>query len=452
MKQLITRLFLWYLRSLSQVQLLKNNPVVIGITGSAGKTSTLHAVAATLSDHESIKVSYKANSETGIPLNILGLKPTKFSVKEWLVLLVRAPLQLVLNWEKYQTYIVEMAIDSPFPPKNMTYLLEIVQPEIGIFLNARPMHSEPFDALVKESDAAARRQAVITLIAAEKGKLIRQLPATGVAILNSDDPAVVQFEHHTNARVLTVGFAPSATIRVLSVQASLTGTTVHLQYESQQAQMSLPAVALPQHFGLTIAAGVAAGVARNMSFQEACNSLSANFTLPPGRASLIAGKNGSTLLDSSYNASAQAVCDMLELLSQLPATQKIAILGDIRELGAVTQLEHETVAQAAAKVCDIVCLVGPQMKQYALPILAKTEVETQWFETASQAASFIEPQLTANTTVLVKGSQNTLLLEIAVEQLLAEPGIADQVLCRRGDFWDAQRAKLIPRTSSQPQP
>lgn len=442
MKQLLILFFLWYLRALAQLQLFKNRPAIIGITGSAGKTSTLYAVSATLLNHESIKISHKANSETGIPLNILGLKPSKFSLVEWITLVLKAPFKLLTNWERYQTYIVEMGIDSPYPPKNMSYLLKIVRPEIGIFLNARPMHSEPFDHLVTATNLEERKRQVTHLIATEKGKLITQLPATGTAILNVDDPEVALFRDQTKAQVLSIGHTAAVDLQVKAVSATTTGTTISLQFGTELAEVHLPAVALPDHFGITIAAGVAAGIARGMSFSSACEAIAANFSIPPGRASLIAGKNGSTILDSSYNASAQAVCDVLALLNTLPAKKRIAILGDIRELGTVAQLEHEQVAQVAAKVCDQVYLVGPQMKQFALPVLEQAKIKVRWFAKAQEAATHIAEQLTKDTVVLVKGSQNTLLLEIAVEELMADPSQAKKLLCRRGAFWDAQRAQL----------
>jgi UDP-N-acetylmuramoyl-tripeptide--D-alanyl-D-alanine ligase len=138
---------------------------------------------------------------------------------------------------------------------------------------------------------------------------------------------------------------------------------------------------------------------------------------------------------------------MLYLLKKLSdgsdKKHKIAILGDMRELGQVSKIEHQKIADVATQTCDLVCLVGPQMKDFALPILQNSTVETHWFESATLAGKFVESRINNQTIVLVKGSQNTLLLEIAVELLMAKPEQADKLLCRRGNYWDQVREKLI---------
>lgn len=444
MKRNLIFFYLWYLRTLSRLQLLKNRPIVIGITGSAGKTSTLNAVEAVLKNHEKIKVSHKANSETGIPLDILGLQPKSFSKIEWLILMIRVPLQLLLNWRKYKVYVVEMAIDSPNSPKNMEYLLKIVRPQIGIFLNARPMHSETFDILAKSSDPDERKEEVTKLIAEEKGKLIEQLPQDGFAILNADDPFSIGFRNRTKAKVMTIGHFQAADVQVVDVISDLKQTLIKLKYLSKIEEIKLLDVALPDHFGITTAAGVAVGIARGMKFRKSCIEFEKNFSLPPGRASLIEGIKGSTILDSSYNSSGQAVIDMLKLLKKLPKKIiKIAIIGDIRELGFVAKIEHEKVAWVAGAICDHVILVGPQMKKYVLPLLKSQNVKVDWVDSAIKTAEIARPLLNNKTIVLVKGSQNTLLLEIAVEKLMARPDLANGLLCRRGKYWDKERQKLI---------
>jgi UDP-N-acetylmuramyl pentapeptide synthase len=133
---------------------------------------------------------------------------------------------------------------------------------------------------------------------------------------------------------------------------------------------------------------------------------------------------------------------MLDLLKKLPGKNKFALLGDIRELGEVTQLEHEKVAQKASETCNAVLLVGPQMKQFALPLIEKTSTQVHWFRHAYFAADFLQHQLKKDDILLVKSSQNTLLLEIAVEKLMANPKQANQLLARRGKFWDLKREEI----------
>lgn len=115
----------------------------------------------------------------------------------------------------------------------------------------------------------------------------------------------------------------------------------------------------------------------------------------------------------------------------------------MRELGKVAQLEHEKVAKKAIAVCDAIFLTGPQMKEFALPIIKKSTVPVLWFKNGYEAADYLQDQLKKDDVLLVKASQNTLLLEITVEKLMARPEEANTLLARRGAFWDKKRAELL---------
>lgn len=442
MKRMLSSAVLAYFRILAQIQLKKISPTIIGITGSAGKTSTLQAAEATLIDHFQLKVSHKANSESGIPLNILGLHIHNYSALEWLRLAILAPLQLLINWSHYDIYLVEMGIDGPDEPKNMSYLLKILQPDVGIFLNAAPTHAEPFDHLITATTIDDRREQLIQLIAAEKGKIITSLPKSGTAILNSDDKNVKAFEKKTLAQVITFGTGPDANITISQFTSTLDGTNCELKYKGESKEISFIEYILPKFYAASFAAGIAAGLSQALTFEQAVHSFQRNFKLPPGRSSLIRGINKSLILDSTYNSSTAPLLDMLSLLDRTNAKRKLALLGDMRELGKVTQHEHETVAAAAAKICQAVYLVGPHMKQYALPVIEKTKTPVKWFANAYQAADYLKKELQKDDLLLVKASQNTLLLEIAVEKLMEHPEEADKLLCRRGEYWEQQRKAI----------
>ncbi len=441
-QQFFNKIILGYLRIAAKIQLFKIKPRIIGVTGSAGKTSTCHAIQAVLKNHFTVKISYKANSETGLPLNLLGLQPVDYSKKDWLRLLLLEPWKLLSNWDKYDYYIAEMAIDSPFEPKNMSYLLKIMQPEIGVFLNAAPMHSFEFDQLAQETEPKKRRAEISQLIAAEKGKMITSLPEKGVAILNTDDNNVINFANKTSASVLSFGTKKKAEVQMVDYDSSLSGSSFKIQYQNQTTSLNFTHYLLPSHYGLSFAAALAVGISQGLSLEKAARSLEANYKLPPGRASLIPAINNAWILDSSYNASAQPVIDSLNLVNHASTGRKSALLGDIRELGEETKTEHLLVAKKAAQICDLVCLVGPQTKKYIWPYLKEKNIAVKWFKTAYLAAEFLQKKLQKDDLLLVKGSQNTLLLEIAVEKLMKHPERAEQILCRRGQFWDKRRLAL----------
>jgi UDP-N-acetylmuramyl pentapeptide synthase len=442
MKSIFSFLLLHYFRLLAKVQLWKIKPRVIGITGSAGKSSTMEAVAAVLQEKYTLKVGRKANSESGIPLNILGLTPHTFSLLDWLGLALLAPLKLLTNWEKYDLYIVEMGIDSPHPPKNMGYLLTVLQPEIGIFTSVDAVHSETFDPLIPP-ETEDRRAALVELIAAEKGRLTRTLPKDGLAVLNADKRVLLENAVPTSAKIMTFGESTVADIQIASVNWATDGTRIVYKTTDEKVTLHFADHLLPPHFAHTFGAALCVAQHLGISPYKAGKLLEKNFKMPPGRATLIPALNGATILDSSYNASAQPMLDFLDLLSQLPAKRKLALLGDMRELGSVAEEDHVRVAKKVAKVVDSVVLVGPLMKEYALPVLQAAKVHTQWFPSAAQAALYLHNQLQKDDILLVKGSQNTLLLEIAIEQLMAHPETADKLLCRRGKYWDGEREKLL---------
>jgi UDP-N-acetylmuramoyl-tripeptide--D-alanyl-D-alanine ligase len=154
--------------------------------------------------------------------------------------------------------------------------------------------------------------------------------------------------------------------------------------------------------------------------------------------SVFDGINGSTIIDSSYNSSAEPTIHALKMLSELTAKRRFALLGDMRELGKETEGEHVRMMTTAIHQVDKLFLVGPLMKQYAVPWLIKHNFHYEWFANALEAGKALTKQLTSGDVILVKGSQNSIFLEIAVEKLLANKSDVDK-LCRREKYWDKIR-------------
>lgn len=393
MKQKISNAFLTYLKLLAKIQLskirliqsIKGKPLkIIGITGSAGKSSTLSALESALSPHFKIKTNSGANSESGIPLDVLGLRMKSFSLSDWTKTALLALIKLISNWKTYQLYLVEMGIDSPNEPKNMTYLLKIIKPDIGVFLNVSSVHIEFFEN--------------IDHIAQEKAKMIESLPQSGYAILNLEDPLVKKYGQNTPARIVPI----------------------------KPKRIDFPGFIIPSIYDISFGAALSVAQVLKVKPETAAINIINSFKLPPSRTSLFKGINNSTIIDSTYNSSPLAATEMLNFLNTFPSP-RIAVLGDMRELGKFSKKEHENLYQKAIKNTDILLSVGPQTKKYFGKKAKKFDF---WW----QAASYLNENVLQNSTILIKGSQNTIFLEELVKSLLQNPSDR-KLLCRQSPYW-----------------
>lgn len=363
MKKFFSNLVLYYLRFWAKLKLAQINPTVIGVTGSAGKTSCVAAIEAILSTKFKVKTTGAANSESGIPLSILDLKMTDYSLFDWIRVMLLAPF---FATKKCDFFVAEMGIDSLEPPKNMEYLLTIVQPKIGVFLNALPVHTQQMKNIQNIFD--------------EKSKLIKSLPADGTAIINSE------YNIETKAKV---------------IKFKDDGTPIP------------PALAVGQIFGI--------------------NKMP-KFELPAGRGRIFDGINDSKIIDQSYNSSPIPTANALKKLKEFKIARRIAVLGDMRELGDLAEAEHNKLSKIAYENADFVITVGPLTKKYFL----KSPKLVGQFDNFYQAGKFLQTFIKKGDVILFKGSQNTIFLEGAVEMCLKNKSDAAK-LCRRGKFWEKQR-------------
>lgn len=384
MKQKISLIFLSYLRFFARLQLKKIkllNPkfTIVGITGSAGKSSTLLAAETALKPEFKVKTNYGSNSESGIPLNILGFKNPDFTILSWLKIALLAPIKLLTNWKVYDLYLVEMGIDSSRSPKNMDYLLTILKPDIGVFLNVNAVHLENFGSLDE--------------IAQQKAKLVNQAQT---AIINDVDPLVKKYT--TNKKTISI----------------------------KPIKIDIPNYFLPDIYNISLGAAVSIAKALKIDQSTAIENLKNNFHLPPSRSSILKGINNSTIIDSSYNSSPLATSEMLNFLKTFKSP-RIAVLGDMRELGQATETSHQQLYQKALKSANTIISVGPFCSRY---FGSKTQKFMYWW----QAAEYLKNNLPENATILIKGSQNTIFLEELVKDLLKNSKDFKKI-CRQSPYW-----------------
>ena len=398
MKKNISLLVLNYLKFFAKIQLQKIRLIqklkhrqldIVGITGSAGKTSTLFACQTVLSSHLKIKTNDGYNSESGLPLAIIGLKIKNYSLFSWLKILLLSPLKILTNWQGFDVLILEMGVDSPIWPHNMDYLLSIVKPNIGIFLNISPVHLANFQNLDQ--------------IAQEKAKLVNQAKTT---IINNQDKLVKKYTQNKNI----INLVPT--------------------------KIKLDNFYLPDIYQISFGAALSLARIFNINYNDAVKNLQTNFSLPPSRSSILKGIKNTTIIDSSYNSSPIACQKMLKFLDTFK-TKKIAVLGDMRELGSLNESEHNKIYQETLKIADTIISVGPETKKYfTSPKLSAKDglIPTFKFDYWWQAAEFLKQQINGDETILIKGSQNTIFLEELVKSILLDPSDSSK-LCRQSAWW-----------------
>lgn len=435
---------LYYLRFFAKLALFFNKPKIIGITGSVGKSSTRNAIFSMMKDYFKVKIIKEGNSETGIPLGILGINPGHYRLFDWIRVIIMAPFK-INNIKGVDYLIVEMGIDSPYPPKNMDYLLTIVKPDISVVLNAYPVHTMQFDKLYKDEDEKKRLELIMKRITEEKLKIITKAKPK-IGIFNE----LASF-HPTGAvgmKLIKFGKSKQVEIKYLDYQVNLDKTVFKyfLKEDNQIIEIVVRGFCLPKAYEEVFAATVAVGKSLGLTNKQIIKGISNNFNLPPGRASIFNGINSSIIIDSSYNASRASVLTFLDLAKNLSKKENqplILLLGDMRELGKEEKIEHQTVAK---KIVDIkpqqILLVGPNTKKYIIPKLIRLVDGIRHFKNSIEAGEFLCKQLPYRSIILVKGSQNEIFLEEAIKKILKNKNDI-QKLCRQNDFWLRKKSQYF---------
>ena len=444
MKKRLSFFVLWYLRFFAKLQLKKINPLVVGVGGASGKTSLSNFIYIIFKNKYKVRQGKGKNSETGIPLDILGLKVSKYSYSEWLKVLLFAPLRFLFDWNKYDVYIAEMGIDSPLEPKNMSYLLKIVKPQIGVLTNISFEHSVYFDPLVEAVDEAEREEKILNLTTQQEGMLLTSLSIEDKAILNIDDENIRKIKNDIKANVLTVSQKDTnADFYIESIRNFVDKFLISFKYQGKGYKLTI-ANPLPEHFAYSFLLSIAVAKAYGIDIENSIKYLEEGFALPAGRMGVFKGIKNTVIIDSSYNnATLAPILDLLSFIKEIgKQRRRIGIIGDMRELGTMSKIMHEEVAKTILSCLDMVILIGPLSQQYMLPILKKNHFTYYSFLNFTSAKSTILEIIKPKDMILVKGSQNTLFLERVVEMLLVNQNDRKK-LCRRGDYWDRIREKTL---------
>lgn len=404
------------LKILARLVLKKYEPQIIGITGSIGKTSAKDAIAWVLSSKFSVRASYKNyNNEIGLPLTILGVESGGRSILAWLGIFLKALKLLVFTDKNYPKFLVlEMGIDRP---GDMDYLTKIVKPNIGVVTAVSHSHLEYFGSLAK--------------IQAEKQKLVEQVDNNGLVVLNYDNEATRVMAEVSRAKVLSYGFDRAADL----VAQEWHGRNFKLSYQGSIVPVFMKqAVGRPAVYAALT--GAALGLNYGFNLLEISQRLS-EFKPPLGRLNLIPAAGGASIIDDTYNSSPDSALAALEVLVEMPASRRWAVLGDMLEIGSYSEAGHRQVGDKVAELkIDFLVSVGPQSKFSAQAAIDNglDKDHVYLFDSASEAAEFLSNKIQVEDLVLVKGSQG-MRMEKVVKAIMAQPEQAKDLLVRQGAEW-----------------
>ena len=337
---------------------------VIGITGSVGKSTTKEVIAEVLAQrYRTLKSPGNMNNEIGLPLTILRLS------------------------HGYERAVLEMGF---YVPGEIAFLCDIALPEIGVITNIGTVHAE----------RAGSQEAIFN----GKSELVKALPANGVAILNLDDPWVRKMAELTLARVFFYGLDPAADLWADEVEGlGLEGLRFRLHYQQEILHVHIPMIG--QHSVHTALRAAAVGLADGLTWQEILDGLRQGHTQL--RLTAVRTERGALLLDDTYNASPESMLAALNLLSELDGN-KVAVLGDMLELGQYEIQGHEMVGVRAAEVADSLVTVGRRGHIIAAAArragLGSRKITE--FEDTDEVVAHLRKSLTTEDVVLVKGSHD----------------------------------------------
>ncbi len=426
------------LKLLAQKVIKRYQPVVVGVTGSVGKTTAKEAIYSVLSRKFLVwRNKENFNNELGVPMTVLDIDPKQKKLGMVGQLMRAFWLAYGLSGQEYpKVLVLELAADRP---GDIGYLIEVVQPQIGV---VTAVGEVPVHVVFYASPEA---------VAQEKAKLIEFLPQQGgLAVLNYDDQTVLDMKEKSKAKVVTFGFSNSADVWVsdISYFASDDSKSVGgLSFKINQGSTFLPVrindlIGSHQLYG--ILAATAVGSHFEINLIDISHSLE-NIDLPHGRMNLLRGIKNSIIIDDTYNASPLSMHAALDALRDFATARdalegaktgrRIAVLGDMRELGKYEVQAHQAVGNFAAERCDILITVGLAAKfiaSAAFNQMAKENIMS--FDDSKEAKSKIKEIIPENDVILVTGSQG-MRMEKIVEEIMSEPERASELLCRQYGKW-----------------
>ena len=383
-----------YLKFFATRYLKRVNPKIVAITGSVGKTSTKEAIFEVLKIHfqNRVRKSYgNLNTKNGVSLAILGFQGTPSKFYHWIPILPLVPFKAFTN-SRTEILVLEIAADKP---GDIKYITSFVKPNITILTSIGQAHLEIFETMEK--------------IIEEKTHLLRTLPPDGYAILNIDDENIKKISYGGRWQVKTYAINQEADIVAKNITTEIENyiPTSKSQIVSPLGKFLAVTTTLGRATNIYPAlAACAVGEIFNLKKEEIIEGIK-NIQTQKHRLEVFRGKNNSIIVDDSYNAnplSMKAALDTLRILPNPPAGgRKIAVLGDMLEIGKIAEEAHKLIGEYAREIADEVVTVGNLAKGY----------RGKHFANNKEAIEYLLSKIAEGDIILIKASNSLNFIEIA---------------------------------------
>lgn len=428
MKKILKIIISNILKFEARLILRKYKPKIVAVTGSVGKTSSKDAIYSVLSESLFARKSQKSyNSDFGVPLTILGCESGWNSIFAWLSNIFEG-LKLIFLKNHYPKWLVlEVGADKPGDIKEITSWLK---PDIVVVTKFGdvPVHIEYFDS--------------VKSLIQEKSYLVSALKEDGFLILNNDDKNTFEIKKKWCGPTTTYGFNEGSTLRasqekIFYDKGFPAGVIFRADYDGNSVPIKISGVVGKQHIYAAITA-LSVGFYLKLNVVRMSQALQFHVGAL-GRMKLIEGIKETCIIDDTYNSSPVALEVALNTLLEIETKgfgKKIAILGDMLELGKYSKSEHKRLGKIAGGVVDSLLIVGTHAKDISAGALlgGLSEKNILEFSDSQKAGKYMERHLKKGDVVLVKGSQS-MRMERAVAEMMAHPEKKAELLVRQETEW-----------------
>lgn len=431
MRNIIQEIIQLKLRILAQLYLKRYKTRIVAVTGNVGKSSAKEAIGVVLKSKFRTRVAAgNLNNEFGVPLTVLGDWSDQYysqggGILFWTKVLFIGFLNVFFGVKNYpEILVLEFGADRP---GDIRKLARNFKPFIGVVtaVSEIPVHIEFFSGPEH--------------LAKEKSRLLESLPPNGFAVINSDDEMVSDMRHETKAHIMDFGFNNSSNIWISNLdyfydqEQRVNGISFKLNHRDGFVPVKIKgAVGRSQAYSAAAAANI--GLAMGMNLVEISQALE-NYHGLPGRLKLLKGIKNSLIIDDSYNASPASTLLALENLKSISAKRKIAVLGDMLELGKYAIPAHQNIGNFAGSFIDVLIGVGSSAKFICDAAANQMDNKNIYaFQNSDDAKKKAQKLIEEGDLILIKGSQG-IRTEKIVEEIMAEPEKKKELLVRQSKKW-----------------